>query len=233
MISEFEKALGVSKIDEKYYCATNIVLTDKVFDDGIIRAQVEPGQLRLSDIHITNCQFRGIDIGRGVRLENVIFDDLKITSSFEVSAHSSFNNVKFIGMPNLSSLWIRRNGFINSSIKQKFDFWIEQQAKDVDVMIDISELECSDISIYGIPVDKVKIDKDRQFILKRSRFNKKILASQGIVLSPFWSNRITNLPTPQGSAIYSLPSKKSKYFSVEQVLDEKKALDDLGYFDEE
>ncbi len=198
---------------ENMFTLENCVIQNEEFDELVFVR----GKSSHPSMTVRNVVFRNIKVDRlfwimGIcKLENVVFENIRHLE-VEISPHNVFKNVVFKGK-GLKRLLLR------PQLDQGFqiDDWIKAEWEKTDVLVDISELECPEVEVRGIPLDKVRVNPELY-----CKFDGEAFANLDLSAYPpecdfdDWKMVSRSLVrTGALQEVVCLPNKKSKYYDIE------------------
>lgn len=185
--------------------------------------------VRLKDCSFVKCEVQGAFlIYSGCELDTVTFDNVKHADMITMSCHSIFKHVTFKGVMKSGGLWIKPLDTSNPNRLRLCEEWTAKAWETIDWMLDISDFDAKEIEIVGIPATKVRINPERQIVVRREWGDSEAWKELKLPVLSFWGQRLLRVRkvfnVPDG--VYSLPRPKDKIF--EQAMHELKLLTDAG-----
>ncbi len=222
MITYTEQILGV-RIRGNEKSAKDVCIKDVELDEFVLG----PIDHALQNYSLTNSSFRNIRVSgtflvyEGVRLESVVFEDVKCSDALTISNLSLLANVKFVGNKGGKGLWIKPLDDFSSDVACVPERKSDQTVRHPETMVDITQFYGDDVEILGLPIDKVRYDHSRHFAID-SRWNEIRWDEYGIKKNSFWRMRFGRLPLFEvETGIFELPTNRSKNYE-EAVKDLRK-----------
>ena len=187
---------------------------NEVFSNFDIRPKLPlQGKVILRNLTFKECSIQnsGFLIGAGVSLENVLFQDLNSQTEIMISTNAHLQNVIFKGKYKGDvSIKPSEDGLFDQSL---YDEIIKNREKSIDRILDISNLEAKSIEIYGIPLNKVKINTQLHVRVKVEWEHLPIW--EELDEDGFFVDAICDLKFIEvNEAIINFPSKKSAEYKL-------------------
>lgn len=215
MISYTERILG-ARIRGKDKSAHDVCIKDVELDEFVLG----PVEHASQNYSLTNSSFRNIRISgaflvyEGVRLENVVFEDVTCSDALTLSNLSRLASVKFVGNKGGKGLWIKPLDNFSSDVACGPEPKSDPTGRPPETMVDITQFYGDDVEILGLPIDKVRFDHSRHFAID-SRWNAIQWDEYGIEKSSFWRMRFRRLPLFEvETGIFELPTSRSKNYEA-------------------
>ncbi len=202
------------------YILAGKTYNEEVFKDFTVNPL--PGNI----ISIVNTEFNKckVSIGtcmlmKGTVLKEVTFNDFNCGDALHISSEAILDKVKIIGPKFPKMIWIRPE----SQGDQRDD----HNKVSVEWMLDISNFN-GEVSITGLPVNKVKIDTEKQVIVGAEIFKKLDWKRLGLSSLSYWRLLAKKVEVDSSSeGIFSIPKKTDRDY--ERSINELKILRGLGH----
>lgn len=186
-------------------------------------------------VEITDCRFVNCRIApgefvfrAGVALRRVVFEDVTASDGLVISANAFLDRVVMKGRRNSGGLWIKPDEVTDPALALRYKEWLRVASEGVDCMLDISEFDAPEISVMGLPLSKVVINKERHVVIRRSWRKAVDWAGLGIGPTSFWRIRIGYIDGfDVDEGVFGLPSASHKNYAT--VMGELSALRRLGF----
>ncbi|TVO71266.1 hypothetical protein [Sedimenticola selenatireducens] len=199
----------------------NFSLVDRIFDKENFKSFIVNPKEGTS-ITIENCSFVGckvidgdFSIMKGTVLKNVTFIDFNCGNAMHISAEAVLDNVKIAGSSMPKMIWIRPQDGIPSIRNKQNNF------------LDISEYD-GEVSITGFPVDRVKINRNHQVVVKANLLETVDWKGLGLSTLSYWKMMAKKASIESREAgIFSMPPKSGRNY--ERSMKELNILRNNGY----
>ncbi|MFE4599869.1 hypothetical protein ACFRKE_03350 [Kitasatospora indigofera] len=174
---------------------------------GCALAQFErPLMTRVRSVALKNSKAAGCSI-HGVSFDDIVVENLSFSQPLEFAA-CTFRHVRLAGKIG-SFITTPPHYSLSANVVQAFTDAAVSHYQGVDWALDISAAEFSDASIYMVPGNLVKRDRETQFLLKRSAFE--AAADSLPPAASVYQERFSLTPFDSFVAIAPV---RSKYFKV-------------------
>jgi len=144
----------------------------------------------------------------GVILRNVVFDNVSSADAFTISTRAVLDHVIVSGSPKRGGLWVKPFETRDHAQQHALGDWLLRIHSRIDVMLDISSYRGPEVEIVGLPPEKIVIDPERHFVVRREWKDSIDWKELSIPPTGFIRTRLVRLQLFKAAAgIYDRPSK--------------------------
>ncbi len=204
----------------------NHLLKDKTYIEDVFECfEINPILRKvysIVDTSFTDCKVINGEgmIMNGTVLKNVSFIDFNCGNILHISSEVIFDNVKIASVSYPKTLWIR---------PEREDYSDENNSSCGNLFLDIVDFR-GEVSITGLPADKVKIDSDKQVVIRADLLRKIDWKKLGLNGLSYWKLMARKVDADHSfEGIFSMPPINSRDY--ERSVKELKILKELGHVD--
>lgn len=157
-------------------------------------------------------------IREGAILRDVLFDEFECGDAMHINAEAFLERVVIKGRRSPKRVEIKPHNDDRSGLFERYG--------DIDLALDLSDFY-GEVSVIGVPADKVKINPDQHVRIMCDRFDNTDLKALGIGGLSYWkliAGKVAGAGVREG--VFSLPSKKVRNY--EKSMNELKKLVEAG-----
>jgi hypothetical protein len=196
-------------------------LLDETFENEILeRLLIGPGELPDHVVSVENCSFikckvKGeFRIAPGVKLQNVIFEDVISPDLMTINTQAVLDRVVVKGGAKTKGLWVKPAIIEDRDVSNEFSEWVRRSSNAVDWMLDFSGYEGGEIEVVGLPLNKIKWNTDRHIVINLDWSKTEVWQRLALPITGFFRLRMKRLQTfGVNSGVYSLPDISSKLYA--------------------
>lgn len=202
------------------YFISDKKFNEEIFDDFTLNPP-DGIEAKIATTDFVNCSTLNgsCRIMKGSHLIDVKFVEFDCGTTMHISSEVLLSNVKIIGKKNSGTLWIRPQTGGGGSINNAFC--------SQDICLDITEFY-GEVSITGLPSNKIRIDPLKQVIIRADLLNDVEWTKMGLSALSYWKLMAKKVAVDDAlDGVFSMPPKSGKNY--ERSIRELEILRSSGY----
>lgn len=199
-------------------------LEDAKFENARLqRLLLGPGSPPSAAVRLVNCSFIGCSvagefrIAPGVELRNVIFDGVTSPDAMTINTQTVLRHVVVKGSAKCGGLWVKPGVFQDPARQKHCEDWAAAESVSIDQMLDFSEYLAADTEVIGLPISKLKWNKELHFPITLEGRSAQDWDAMKLPANSFWSmaaKRLQMFDAKEG--VFSLPTRTHRKYAEAQ-----------------
>ncbi|WP_291689656.1 hypothetical protein [Bradyrhizobium sp.] len=217
------------------------VLENASFVNTELSIAIGPGDPPDAPVRVRNCSFSHctavVHVMPGVELEGVVLDNVESPDSMTIATQTVLREVIVKGSPMIGGLWVKPiladRAVGDDPLTQRLRRcaqWAVAASQSTEWMLDFSEFDAPHTEVVGLPLSKLKWNRERHVALRLERTASELERWRRLDLpvTSFWTlcmGRLKSFGATEG--VFLMPLQWTKRYA--QANEEKMQLMDAGF----